>query len=52
MYGALWRLLPGPIWVRIALMVVLFVGVLVALDLWVFPWANGYINVSPVTVDN
>lgn len=52
MYSALWRLMPGPLWVRILLMVIFFVVVIVALVLWVFPWANGFINVSPVTVDN
>jgi hypothetical protein len=52
MYGALWRLIPGRLWVRILLVIVLVAVVLLALDLWVFPWANGFINVNPVTVDN
>ncbi|WP_415853796.1 hypothetical protein [Sinomonas sp. G460-2] len=38
MYRALWRILPGPVAVRVAILIVLVAGVLVALDLWVFPW--------------
>ena len=39
MYSALWRVLPGPVWLRILLLVVLAVLVLTALVEWVFPWA-------------
>lgn len=38
MYRALWRLLPGPVFVRILLLVGILAGVLVVLDQWVFPW--------------
>ena len=37
MYGALWRVLPGPWWVRALILVVLVAAVLAALVLWVFP---------------
>ena len=37
MYGALWRLIPGPAWLRIITLVVLAALVLTALVLWVFP---------------
>ncbi|MDQ1609698.1 MAG: hypothetical protein QOE16_2430 [Microbacteriaceae bacterium] len=37
MYAALWRILPGPIWVRILLLVALLIVVLVVADLWLFP---------------
>lgn len=39
MYAALWRILPGPVWVRVLIMIVLAVLVLTALVEWVFPWA-------------
>ena len=39
MYAALWRILPGPTWVRILMLIVLAVLVLAALVEWVFPWA-------------
>jgi hypothetical protein len=39
MYAALWRILPGPTWVRILMLIVLAALVLAALVQWVFPWA-------------
>jgi flagellar basal body-associated protein FliL len=39
MYAALWRVIPGPLWVRILIVIVLLVLVLAALVEWVFPWA-------------
>ena len=51
MYGALWRLMPGPLWLRIILMIVFFAGVLAVLVLVVFPWLNTFVNVNDVTVD-
>ena len=50
MYAALWRILPGPIWWRIVLLVVLLAVVLLALVVFVFPWLNDWINVTDVTV--
>jgi len=50
-YGALWRLMPGPLWLRIILMIVFFAGVLAVLVLVVFPWLNTFVNVNDVTVD-
>ena len=37
MYLALWRLLPGPAWLRVLQLVVLAALALTALVLWVFP---------------
>ncbi|MCW4385821.1 hypothetical protein OH146_08545 [Salinibacterium sp. SYSU T00001] len=51
MYAALWRLLPGPLWLRIVLAIVLVLVVLAALVLWVFPWVNSFISVPEVTVE-
>jgi hypothetical protein len=51
MYGALWRVLPGPVWVRILLVLVLLVAVVFVLFTWVFPWVDGIINPIEVTVD-
>ena len=44
MYAALWRLLPGPTWVRILLLVVLGIAVLVVADLWLFPYIGSLID--------
>jgi len=50
MYAALWRLLPGPLWVRIIIATVLLAGVLTGLVLWVFPWAEQFTAPAEVTV--
>jgi hypothetical protein len=39
MYVALWRMIPGPVWVRSAVLFVAAVLVVAALVEWVFPWA-------------
>lgn len=40
MYAALWRILPGPVWVRTLILVVAAALMLAALVEWVFPWAS------------
>jgi hypothetical protein len=51
MYGALWRVLPGPAWLRVILMLVLAAAVVFALFTWVFPWIDALINPINVTVE-
>jgi hypothetical protein len=50
MYGALWRVLPGPVWVRLLILLVLVAAVLLACITWVFPWAQEYVFPQDVTV--
>jgi hypothetical protein len=50
MYLALWRLLPGPVWLRIAQLVLLAALVLTALVLWVFPVIDELTAPQEVTV--
>ena len=50
MYAAIWRLLPGPVWVRILLVLVLLTAVLYCLATWVFPWVDSMVNNQEVTV--
>lgn len=38
MYAALWRVLPGPWWLRLFILLVLAAAAVAALVLWVFPW--------------
>ena len=52
MYGALWRILPGPAWVRILELLVLLAIVLFVLVEWIFPWLNTFVNVNDVTVEH
>lgn len=52
MYGALWRVLPGPVVVRILILLVLVAAILLALVTWVFPWVEAAILPPPdATVD-
>lgn len=51
MYLALWRILPGPVWVRILIAVVLAAAALVALVLWVFPLVDQLTSPQDVTVE-
>lgn len=50
MYGALWRTIPGPLAVRLALAAVLIVAVIAVLFLLVFPWAEQVLPFLDVTV--
>lgn len=50
MYGALWRVLPGPWWLRVLILLVLAVAILAALVFWVFPVVATYIAPQDVTV--
>jgi len=49
MYAALWRLLPGPWWVRVLILLALVAAVLYGLFFYVFPWVSPL--VSPGEVD-
>ncbi|WP_022889131.1 hypothetical protein [Agromyces italicus] len=51
MYGALWRILPGPVWIRIILLLVLVAAAVFALFTWVFPWVDAQLNPINVTVE-
>ncbi|MFD4421953.1 hypothetical protein ACFWN7_10675 [Agromyces sp. NPDC058484] len=51
MYGALWRVLPGPVWLRVILAMLLAAVVVLALFTWVFPWVDAIINPIRVTVE-
>ena len=50
MYGALWRVLPGPWWARLAILLLLLAAVLSALVFWVFPLVDHFITPQEVTV--
>ena len=50
MYGALWRLIPGPWPVKLLVMVLLAAAALLALATWVFPWIDSFLPEQDVTV--
>lgn len=51
MYAAFWQLIPGPVWVRIIVVVLLVAAVLFSLVTWVFPWVQTLIDTPEVTID-
>ena len=51
MYGALWRVLPGPWWVRVLILLVLIAVVLWACITWVFPFIDQFVAPTDSTVE-
>ncbi len=51
MYAALWRVLPGPTWLRWVEIVVLAVAVVALCFTWVFPAIAPHLPFNDVTVD-
>jgi hypothetical protein len=50
MYAALWKLIPGPLWLRVVVVAVLAALVLTACVLWVFPLVDQLTTPQNVTV--
>jgi len=50
MYAGLWRILPGPWWLRVLILLVLAALVLYALFFYVFPWVSVMLNPEEVIV--
>ena len=50
MYAALWRVLPGPWWTRLLIVLVLVAAILAVLITWVFPWIGQLTAQQDVTV--
>jgi hypothetical protein len=51
MYSALWRILPGNIWVKIAILTAAATVVITGLMVFVFPVVDTAITVRDVTVN-
>jgi hypothetical protein len=51
MYAAIWRLLPGPWWVRLIIVLALITAVLYALFFFVFPWVSPLITPGEVDLE-
>jgi hypothetical protein len=51
MYAALWRILPGPWWVRALILLVAAAAIVAACVLWIFPFIDQYVAPIDSTVD-
>ena len=51
MYAALWRVLPGPWWLRVVILVILLVAILYGLVFYAFPGISELVNPQEVTVE-
>lgn len=50
MYGALWRVLPGPWWLRVLILIVAATVVVAALMVYVFPVVGLWITPDDVVI--
>ncbi len=50
MYAFLWGLVPGPLWVRILVVLAVFVALVFVLFEWVFPWVAPLLPFQQQTV--
>jgi len=50
-YGLIWRLIPGPWFVKLVVSLALVAGAAALLWYVVFPWADPYLPFNDVTVD-
>ncbi|MGF3056571.1 hypothetical protein [Microbacterium sp. YY-01] len=51
MYGALWRLLPGPWVIKLILLLALIAAVLYGLFWYVFPWLSPIILPGDIVIE-
>ena len=51
MYGWIWSILPGPVWLRVLIALALVAAVLAVLVTWVFPAIDLWLNNEEVTLD-
>jgi hypothetical protein len=49
--SALWRILPGPVWLRVILAQEILAGPIFVLFTGVFSWVEGIVNPIDVTVE-
>jgi hypothetical protein len=50
MYGWIFRALPGPLWMRIILSVVLVLAAVMVLMVFVFPWVSQFNPLTDSTI--
>ena len=51
MYAAIWRLLPGPWFVRLLIVLIVVAAILYGPFFFVFPWVSPFINPGEVDLE-
>lgn len=51
MYAGIWRLLPGPWWLRLLFVLIIVAAILYGLFFYVFPWVSPYITPGEVDLE-
>ncbi|HLR58829.1 MAG TPA: hypothetical protein VK098_11690 [Beutenbergiaceae bacterium] len=51
MYGALWRILPGPWIVKLLIVLILLAAIVYALFEYVFPWLEPLLPLNESTIE-
>lgn len=51
MYAAIWRITPGPPWLKVLILFAIFLAVVGALFYWVFPAIAPYLPINQVSVE-
>jgi len=52
MYGALWRVLPGPAWFKVILLLILAAAVVYACFTWLFPEIAPHMPFNDLTIED
>lgn len=52
MYGALWRVLPGPAVIKLIILLILAAAIVYALFEYVFPWLEPYLPLNENTIED
>lgn len=50
MYPALWRILPGPTWLKVCQCLALLVAFVAVLLMWVFPWVEPHLPLDRIVI--
>lgn len=51
MYGAFWRALPGPAFIKLVIVLILLAAIVYALFEHVFPWLEPYLPLNESTIE-
>ncbi len=51
MYAALWRVIPGPWWLRVILLLIAAAAILYGLFFYVFPWVSLQLDPGEIVVE-